>query len=184
MIRPAKISDIDAIAAIHVSGWRAAYKDIMPATFLANLSVEERAEGWRRGIVRDGNMVHVFEESGCIRGWIAVGKPTEISDATVGEIYALYVDPGRWRHAIGGALIRHAEQELWACGFHSVILWVLEQNVAARAFYSKCGYAGDGGRKIIDIADTKLVELRVRKSRPNQTSSTDKGDNPHAGPQE
>lgn len=166
MIRPATPSDVDAIAGIHVNGWRVAYAGIVPVAFLANLSVAERAAGWGSGIKRDGCMVHVCEESGVIRGWIAIGKSRESADANEGEIYALYIDPNHWRHGIGGALIRYAEQKLWERGWRSVILWVLEQNVTGRAFYSKCGYADDGGRKTIEIAETKLVELRLRKLRP------------------
>ncbi|MCW5549011.1 MAG: GNAT family N-acetyltransferase [Opitutaceae bacterium] len=163
MTRAAVPADADAIAAIHVAGWRAAYTGIMPAAFLANLSIPERAAGWRRGIERDSGMVQVFEEAGNIRGWIASGKARENGEAHEGEIYALYVDPSHWRCAIGGALIRHAEQKLWAEGFQSVVLWVLERNNLARAFYSKCGYAEDGESKTIDIAESKLVELRLIK---------------------
>lgn len=112
-------------------------------------------------------MVHVFEDSGIIRGWIAVGKSREDEGAGAGEIYALYVDPGHWRRAIGGALVRHAEQNLWTRGFRSVVLWVLEQNSVGRSFYAKCGYADDGGRKTEEIGGAKLVELRLRKRKPN-----------------
>lgn len=135
----------------------------MPAAFLANLSIPERAAGWRRAIEGDRDKVHVFEEAGVVQGWVAIGKSVEGRGPDEGEIYALYVDPNHWRRAIGGALIRHAEQKLWARGFQSVALWVLEQNNLARAFYVKCGYAEEGGRKTEEMAGAKLVELRFRK---------------------
>ena len=42
-IRRAVAEDADAIAAIHVAGWRETYAGILPAAHLAALSVERRA---------------------------------------------------------------------------------------------------------------------------------------------
>lgn len=50
MIRLATIQDSHPIGQIHVEGWRAAYRGILPDGLLAGLSVESRAAGWRRTI--------------------------------------------------------------------------------------------------------------------------------------
>jgi hypothetical protein len=42
MIRQAILEDAEAIAKVHVASWQAAYKGLMPAEFLASLSVERR----------------------------------------------------------------------------------------------------------------------------------------------
>jgi hypothetical protein len=41
MLRLAKIEDAEKLAAIHVCAWQVAYKGIVPAQFLASLSIQE-----------------------------------------------------------------------------------------------------------------------------------------------
>ena len=40
----------------------------------------------------------------------------------------------------GSALLECALDELGRLGFRQVLLWVLEDNMRARAFYEKCGF--------------------------------------------
>lgn len=48
VVRPARITDADGIAEVHVRSWQAAYRGLMPQEVLDGLSVAQRAEGWRR----------------------------------------------------------------------------------------------------------------------------------------
>ena len=50
MLRLATIEDAETIATIHVCTWQTAYKAIVPAQFLAALSIQKRANMWRSGI--------------------------------------------------------------------------------------------------------------------------------------
>lgn len=167
MIRVAQIEDARRIGEIHVAGWRAAYHGIMPDAFLAGLSVEKRASGWRSAIEKDPGSVLVFEHQGAILGWAAIGKSRDGIDRT-GELFAIYVDPPAWRKGCGMTLTEAAEAALWTRGYGSCVLWVLEKNHAARSFYARLGYAEDGGRKSEMIGGTELTEIRLAKGKPNQ----------------
>jgi hypothetical protein len=57
MVRLATIEDADTIAAIHVRTWQTAYEGIVPAQFLAALSIQERANMWRIVISEDYGIV-------------------------------------------------------------------------------------------------------------------------------
>lgn len=46
IVRPASTADARAIAAVHVASWRAAYQSMLPADYLASLSVTEREARW------------------------------------------------------------------------------------------------------------------------------------------
>lgn len=164
MIRFATPADAEAVAAIHVDGWRAAYRGIVPDDHLAALSKEERAAGWRRGITADARSLLVFDDGG-IRGWLASGRGRDDDAAGAAEIYALYVDPNHWRQSIGGALLARAEEDLWSRGFDHAVLWVLERNLPARAFYARAGYVDDGRTKTASFGETRLIELRMKKGR-------------------
>ncbi len=168
MIRFATPADAGVIADIHVDTWRVAYDGIVPAAYLASLSKSKRAEDWRRGIAADPRSVLLAEEGPRVAGWVAVGKARESAEPEEGEIYALYVRPDRWRSGIGRSLMEIAEKELWLRGFTRAVLWVLERNLPACAFYERVGYGLDGLKKDISFGDISLVELRYLKKKPNQ----------------
>lgn len=162
-IRPATASDVAAIGRIHVDGWQAAYRGIMPDDFLAGLSAEHRAAGWASFIERDSEGLLVLLRDTAVVGWVAFGENREGLQG-IGEIYALYVAPGAWRQGFGRALLAAAEHELRSRGYLAVILYVLERNDPARAFYRRFGYSDDGGRKTGNMGDVELVEIRMRKA--------------------
>lgn len=67
------------------------------------------------------------------------------------------------------------EEELWARGFTRALLWVLEQNLSARACYEHIGYAVEGLKKEISLDEFPLVELRYKKKKPSQTVQPTQG---------
>jgi GNAT superfamily N-acetyltransferase len=172
MIRFATADDADAIAKIHVDTWRAAYDGLIPASFLASLSKQDRAAGWRRQINGDPRSLLVTTEANAVSGWIALGASRNGRSTDEGEIFALYVRPGRWRNGLGRALMEAAETELWRRNLLSSTLWVLERNFPARAFYERIGYHADGLKKDIPFPDATLVEVRYSKQKAEQTRSS------------
>jgi ribosomal protein S18 acetylase RimI-like enzyme len=132
-----------------------AYAHVLPADGLAALSVERRAESFRR------SPPIVAEQDGEIVGFVAVGECRD-EDAE-GELYAIYVDPRRWGAGVGRALIKSGETRLRELGYRDVILWVLEDNPRARRFYQAAGWRLDGGRRPIAILDVSVPEVRYRK---------------------
>jgi ribosomal protein S18 acetylase RimI-like enzyme len=172
MIRAAKAGDAPRVGEIHVDGWRAAYRGIIPDSFLAGLSAEQRAAGWKSAIEKDPGSVLVHEKDGAIVGWAAVGKSRDGIEGA-GELFAIYVDPACWRQGCGRQLMEAAEATLWARGHRFCLLWVLEKNLPARAFYRRLGYVEDGGRKSESIGGVELTEIRVAKARPSQATETD-----------
>lgn len=108
MVRTATGEDASRIGQIHVEGWRAAYRGIVPNVVLDGLSAEQRAAGWRHAIAQDPACVLVSEKSGVVTGWVALGKSRDGLDAT-GEVFALYVAPAAWGQGFGSRLMDAAE---------------------------------------------------------------------------
>lgn len=92
MVRAAVVSDSARIGRIHVDGWRAAYRGIIPDSFLADLSAEKRADGWKHAIEQDRRGVFVFERDRVVVGFASIGKSRDPIEGA-GELFALYVDP-------------------------------------------------------------------------------------------
>ena len=163
-IRWAGPDDSQAIAEIHVCAWRAAYEGIVPAEVLEGLSVADRAVRHRARIAENPNRMAVAKADGRILGFAALGdcrdddKPGE----RTGEVFAIYVDPSRWREGIGGKLLVWAEAELCGRDKREVVLWVLRANAASRRFYQAHGYRPDGTQKTLTIGD-EIEAVRYAK---------------------
>jgi ribosomal protein S18 acetylase RimI-like enzyme len=150
MIRAAMLADALAIAEVHVASWRAGYAGLMRDEYLAALSVEQRAEMWET-IISDGETTVLVAGPG-IAGFVAFNERT-------GEIGALYVDPARFRTGVGTALLAAAHERMAARP--EVVLWVLQGNDAARAFYERHGYVTDNATALHE--PTGAVQVRMAR---------------------
>lgn len=141
-IRQARPADAEAIGRIHVETWRAAYRGIVPESYLANLSAVVRAGEWRELLEHQDRSRFVLVaqgEGGEICGFAAAGPEREGEPGYAGELYALYLRPTHQRLGLGRALVRGAAAGLAGAGMPSMLLWVFEANAGARAFYEKLG---------------------------------------------
>jgi GNAT superfamily N-acetyltransferase len=167
-IRRALADDALGVATVHVRSWQAAYKGLMPATYLDQLDVERRRVGWERNIAeadwpRAGTLV-ATEANVHVVGFAHIGPAREgDGDPTVvGELAAIYLLPGVWGSGVGRRLMLAAVNLLRDAGFAEAILWVLEGNERAQRFYEIGGWQLDGAAKDVVIADIPLAEVRYR----------------------
>lgn len=163
MIRAADLDDASRIASISVMSWRAAYAGIVPDDALRDLDVDERADRWTR-ILADGSGTVLVWDDGQVRGFLS-GGPCRDDDAGGDlEVYALYVEPDRWRDGIGSALMAAFLSDERTDGVRTARLWVLEANAHGRAFYERCGYVRDGASKSFAIGAAVLPEVRYARA--------------------
>jgi ribosomal protein S18 acetylase RimI-like enzyme len=162
-IRPAEPADVDAIAEVHVGGWRWGYRGLLPDDLLAGLDAAERAERLL-AVMGDAERtvsVHLAEQDGRAVGFVSCGPSREPdADDHTGEIYALYVEEDVAGTGVGTALLRAARAELRARGLDRVVLWVLETNARARRFYEREGWVADGTGKSEEFRGFTLHEVR------------------------
>ena len=108
-VRTARPSDAAAMGAVSVRAWQRAYRGLMPDDCLDGLTVDDRADMWINvltGELDPKRSVFVAEDDdGRVVGFVAVGGEMDVADATRGEVYALNVDPDRWGHGVGRALL-------------------------------------------------------------------------------
>jgi GNAT superfamily N-acetyltransferase len=150
-VRTATVEDAAAVEAVRLRGWQAAYRGIVPDSYLDGM--EEQPE--RRAAVilaPNGVTTLVAEDEDAVVGMAVYGPARDGEDEV--ELYALYVDPSRWRAGVGTSLLA-------ACEGVSV-LWVLEDNARARAFYSRHGFVADGASKVLDLG-ARVTEIRMRR---------------------
>jgi len=165
-VRDARPEDARTVAQIHIAAWRAAYRELMPADYLASLSVNERADMWTRSIIRGGpSRLAIAEVDGALAGFCSFGPTRDELPDDVAEIYAVNVAPERWRLGAGRALCEHALRQAAAREHKTMTLWVVKGNDPARRFYERLGYRPDGAER----TNSQLVPIpfdEVRYRRP------------------
>lgn len=163
--------DIDAVAAVRVSGWRHAYAGLMPQSYLDGLDAAAYAEQRRASFADPANAVtNLVAEGpdGAILGWAAFG-PAQGGDAEAaagtapdeGELYALYARPDVIGTGVGRALLTEV---LRRAPYPAVRLWVLEGNARARRFYERAGFRPDGGVLVDETDGFPVSEVRYRRT--------------------
>jgi ribosomal protein S18 acetylase RimI-like enzyme len=187
-LREARRGDELMVAELHVRSWQEAYSGLMPAEFLAGLDPEDRAgrytfgstdEGGAttllavgggegdggdpsltKGEVRPGSPPSPFER---LEGFVTFGASRDQDARGLGEVYALYVDPGRYRGGVGRMLMVAARERLAEEGFDEAVLWVLQGNDRARAFYEGEGWRPDGASRVENPYDIVSTVDRFRR---------------------
>ena len=164
VVRPARATDADQVAAVHVASWRWAYAGLLPAEELAGLSVAERADRWRARLAGTGTgrtdrgATFVADFDGRVVGFVTVGPGRDdVGGPSVGELYAIYLERGMAGTGTGRRLHDAGVGWLAEKGWTQALLWVLRDNVRARRFYELCGWRADGSTKTVPRPD--LVDL-------------------------
>jgi GNAT superfamily N-acetyltransferase len=169
-IRHATPIDAASIAEVHVRSWRAGYRGLLPDALLDSLSPQARQQVWETWLAEPNPefVAFVAEEEGAVVGFCSLLLTARDADLphNTAEITALYVEPARWRHGIGKALLTHALQTAEAAGAEMVTLWILELNKSARAFYAGLGFIADGASKREQVGGASLApppcQVRLR----------------------
>ncbi len=145
-VRKMIAADAKDMAKLHIATWRATYNNIMPAEFLANLSVEKMSRNLEKIIVSEDIMAYVVEDTGgqCLNsgysivGDIIVGKARDDELGYSHEIFALNILPTHQKQGLGKLLLNKALENLAFCD--KIYLKVVAENYTARNFYEKQGF--------------------------------------------
>ena len=93
---------------------------------------------------------------------MGVGPSQESDESSVGEIYAIYVDPDNQNQGIGFDLLQQGTQFLVSEGFQSAILWVLDKNIQTRNWYESNGWKANGKTKIDNHYNFESLEIQYQ----------------------
>lgn len=166
-IRAASAEDAADIAKVHVLAWRAAYRGVLPSDYLDSIDVRERTRVWQ-GLLHqqqpEGTTLVAESEAGVFGFARASRTRDDDQDATaVGEVHAIYLLPEAWGLGAGRRLLDAVLAGLNRKNFRDVTLWVLEENLRARAFYEAVGWTADGTAKRDVVGGVPVTELRYRR---------------------
>jgi len=168
-IRWAVPADAAAIAEVHVRSWKAAYPGMIPQSYLDALKPETRFRTWETILASPetpgtGTLLLVDEDEERVEGFASIGpnRDPDIEMEGVGEVMALYLDPGSWGRGAGRTLLAAAVDEIASAGNSLATLWVLDTNEPARRFYEHLGWRADGTSKLHDWTAFVATDVRYR----------------------
>ena len=161
VLRDAVPGDADAVAAVHVASWQAAYRHLLPAPLLEGLSVDDRARWWRRLLEAPrGDHVVVAAHDGTLRGFVHVGLGPPDAPGR-GELVTLYVAPGQWGAGLGRRLHDTGLDRLVGEGCPEARVWMLSTNERARRFYVRQGWHRTEEVRIQQFGTATVVDHRL-----------------------
>lgn len=159
----ADLSHITEMGYVHAKSWQRAYRGIVANRIIDEFTPEKRAEVFREAIQSRPEEYYLFKSNNQPAGIALLYKSHEDKAAVnEGEIYAIYFHPDFWGTSITHMAFEFCIDRLKELGFTKINIWVLEENIRARKFYEKYGFAFDGARQMIELG-RQLSELRYSK---------------------
>jgi ribosomal protein S18 acetylase RimI-like enzyme len=171
-VRPARVDDVEGIAEVHVAGYEAAHRGLVPDALIEERTPDLRRRIWRERLTDppDDDVVIVAEAGGRIVGFVS-GHPTVLGeqeeDAEDGSERialweSLYVEPAMIGTdagpAVGTALADRLRARFSEMGFSEVTAYVHEENLRGSRYLEKIGFRRDGGSRTGAFG----TELRIR----------------------
>lgn len=180
-VRPARTTDADAVTDVQRRAWRHAYREIVPAPVLAQMTSEAATAEWRRrwgeavsappserhrllvaidgGDASDAGEPAATPEAAraagaqTVAGFAAHGPVSDpdLDPNRVAELLTLLVDPDRLRRGHGSRLLAATVDHLREDGFTTAVTWVFEDDRVLRDFLAAAGWAPDGTRRALDM---------------------------------
>jgi ribosomal protein S18 acetylase RimI-like enzyme len=141
-IRAAETDDAPAIARVHVETWQAAYRGIIPQSYLDSLTVQNRTMSWIRILERGGPEVLTLvseDHDGRVVGFASGGPIRHVEPGFAAEITALYVSPRTQRNGHGRRLFMALANRLARLKLNGLFVWVLAENPARRFYEALSG---------------------------------------------
>ena len=158
--KPETEEEILGRAEVHRKTWQAAYRGLIPDSFLFDPAFGERCERIAR---RQTEGILIAKDGERVIGLAGFGRSREEDRPGDGEIFGLYVLPEYWGRGVGYALMNEAALRLDVCA--GITLWVLEGNERAIRFYERYGFRFDGREQTIMVGEPRTeLRMRLRKS--------------------
>ena len=146
---------------------RWSYRGILPEAILDDVSVDALTSQFADGLAQldSDSAVFVAERAGRIVGYASVepGGPSgePVGGAELDSIYVLEEVAGT---GVADALMEAAATHARARGHHDLWLWVRRDNVRARGFYEKLGFALEDAERVRPhpALSVEIEEVRYR----------------------
>jgi len=161
-IRLAIPADAPDMAEVCKRSWEAAYAGIIPDDYIREKNAGRPAL-FARIITDENNTQHVIQADGKTVGIMGIDSPRDKDlGSEVYELQSIYLHPDCYRQGIGAQAMEFVSSVARNLGKTAITVWLLADNLNARAFYEKCGFTADGSSREKEYGKM-LTSIRMRK---------------------
>ena len=157
----ANINDTRVLAAIHITAWKEAYKNIIPKSYLDTLSIDSREQNFRNDMLTKNNLeFYIVKDS---LNDIGIVILTTDNDKHTGQITALYLLEHYHHKGIGSIVMNYIKTRFINENYYEIRLWVLKDNTKAILFYKKNNFICTGNiNSIVCGKELKETEFKCQ----------------------
>ena len=152
-VRRARPGDSEAVAAITLAWWRAQPDDLVPASALDAVTVEDLARDWRDAVSAPPSRQHVvlvaLDGDEVVGYALAAPSQDPDSDGSSCELVELLVRDDSTRRGHGSRLLAAVVDTLREAGGVELLTWVTAGDDARLAFLSSAGISPDGASRTL-----------------------------------
>ncbi len=165
-VRPATLRDAKNIAELHNATVREAFKALITDTPIPVVPLDKRQAYWREAIEYSEPQVQVALDDDKIVGFVGFDRCRDKgTPPTMGEIWAIYVNPAYWAKGVGLALWDAAREGLQEEGCTHVCVWVPIANERALRFHELAGFKREmSSAKTVPMGAVKVEEIRLKRA--------------------
>lgn len=153
-VRPAVVSDAEAVAGIHVKAWQETYRHLVDTTLLDALSPADRVERWREIILTSAEDAWIAQLDGVTVAWATASDRDVAKEPRSRELNGMYALASVQGSGVGQALLDAA------IGQAEAYLWVAADNPRAHAFYRRNSFAPDGETQVYELLGSPVPIVR------------------------
>ena len=165
-VRPATTRDAKVIAQLHNATVKEAFKGMLGDLDIVIMPLAERERYWSEAIQYAEPQVQVALHGAKIIGFVGYDRSRdEGTPATMGEIWAMYVDTDFWGLGAGLSLWDAALEGLIEEECTHVSVWIPLSNDRALRFFELAGFKREmATAKTVPIGGVKVEEIRLQRA--------------------
>lgn len=170
-LRQATAADAPVMSRIYAQSWKTAFRGQVPDGYLDALSEDHWVPFFEKALTEGNLSAKLIFDGDTAIGAAAYGpartelpaggelieKSNDYSD--FGEVVSLYLLPAYYGRGYGRELLEQIREELLRT-YQGIFLWVLRENVRARAFYEKLGFVPTEDACLCEIDGKTLTDIR------------------------
>ena len=165
LIRPATLPDAAAITKIHAGASGAAPGAAAPVQARGAPGVERQQLFWREAVEYGEPQLLVACDAETVVGFVGFDRSRDKgTPATMGEIWAIHVDPAHRGRGVGLALWDAAREALLEEGCIDVSIWIALGNERAIRFHELAGFKRElASARTVPAFGARIEEIRLRR---------------------
>ena len=164
-VRPATLRDAKAIAELHNSSVREAFKSMLADTPVPVTPLDKRQAYWREAIEYAEPQVQVAMDDDKIVGFVGFDRSRDKgTPPTMGEIWAIYVASSHWDKGVGLALWDAAREGLQDEDCTDVTVWLPLLHEQTLRFHELAGFKREmNTARTVPLGGVKVEEVRLKR---------------------